>query len=172
IEPHEYTRSNAPRTGRSGRAAHTHGTRTPRSSASRAAFRSPSRERSTPTTSCPCSARKTLSRPSPQPRSSARARGPVSSIASRARAEGRVPQMKRSGVFTYSRPHGLQGGGSRVARRPAPPSVLVLGLLELILAKRFQERAEFVGVILFPRQDLFQHPARRRIVVAEKSHHL
>ena len=30
--------------------------------------------------------------------------------------------MKRSGVFTYSRPHGLHGGRSRVARRPSARS--------------------------------------------------
>src|SRR5262249_13537529 len=144
-------------------AAHTHGTRTPWSPARPWALRSPSSERSTPTTSCPHSARQTLSRPSPQPRSSTRPRSAVSSAASRARADGCVPQMKRPGVLTYSWPHGLQGGRSTA-------SALIRSAL--VLAQRFEEGPQIVGVVFLLGQDLLQEPTRRRIVVAEKAHHL
>src|SRR5262245_221023 len=158
MEPQEKTRSNGPRSGRDGSAAHTHEARTPRSAASRAAFRSPSTDSSRPTTAWPRSARNTLSRPSPPPRSSTRARDGSRLAISRASDEAPVPKMKRSGVRAYSRPHGLQ--------RSASASLIVL------LPEALEEGLQVVGVVLLLGQDLFEQAARRWIVVPQVPNHL
>src|SRR5262245_29771286 len=106
--PHEKTRSKGPAGNTSVIGPTRHPTRTPRARAKRRAFSTPSAERSIPVTTAPSSAKKTLSLPSPQPRSSVRSPGSTSAATWSAKSEGSVPKTYRPGVRAYSSPHGLQ----------------------------------------------------------------
>src|SRR2546422_7063331 len=107
----------------------TQSTFTPRSFARRSALRRPATEISTPLTSKPWAAKKTLSRPSPHPRSSTRAPGGKSAASCLAKAEGSVPQMFSCGLRPCSRAHGLRvmSGATRWRSQRSRPNARLDG---------------------------------------------